>query len=1012
MNLSKICIERPVFSVVISLVIILFGILALMLLPLRFEPKQFKPTLIVMTNYPGASAEVVQNDVTQKIVSSLANVSDVAFINAYSNDGQSFVKIKFNDISKADFVAAQADVSRAISSVNLPENVQTPEIQQAGTGNTIMLLGVIDKNKTTDEIASYIESSVLQDINQIQGVSGVDLLASTLAVRVSLDPKKMAQYKLSPVDITNLLNKLNSSTAVGKLITNSGNITVNLSSSLKSLPNFQQIVIAKKDGRLIYLKDVATVSFGAAVIPDETSSSIDGKPGVILNVQYADDANPMEVAQLIQQKIKTINVSLPKGMNIYPLINFATPLKDSIIEVIETILIAVVLVAIVSLLFLGNLRATLIPLVTIPVCLIGTFIFLYAKGYSIDMMTLLALVLAVGLVVDDAIVVLENVTRHIEKGLAQYEAALKGSQEIYFAIIGITITLIAVYLPIVFMSGTTAIYFQEFAFALAVSIFISGFVALSLSPAMCAYILKPTKQNTYQVRLEKTLDWLTEKYRLLLEKILLKRFFWVLILLILVVIGGYFCRGIASNLFPNDTIGIVQSFIRGDSTTKVQTLQEKGDKLANDVMKTGYGSHYGSITLSRNSNLFNINFIILKNKDFDKAPLLVNQLSQAIHNDPNVTGGAMAFPLHQTHSDPGSGDIQFYLTGVMNIDQLQEKASTVIDALNKINCIQSADVGDGPMVGEYEISINDQKAALLDVDLADVQQILSIYFGSYQLNNDYRQNGIDYPVVIQLSQKKLSTFDVLNQIHIQSSNGSWISINRLLDIKPITKVAGIGTFNNQNAVEIDVTLKPDVSMGPILNQINQTVYQVAPGTGVHFTGNAKDMQEGNQRMIMIFIVGIIFIYLVLAALFESFVDPFVIMLTVPLSVIGGIIGLRLIGGSLNIYTGIGLVTLVGLITKHGVLIVQFANKKLSEGHQLIEAAIMGASTRLRPILMTSATMILGAVPLVLATGVGELARREIGMVIVAGLLIGSIFSLIVVPLAYAILGKLKRNMRF
>ncbi|MCF6766144.1 efflux RND transporter permease subunit [Thiotrichales bacterium 19S3-7] len=1012
MNLSKLCIERPVLSIVISATIILFGLLTLVLLPIRFEPKQFKPTLRVMTAYPGASAEVIQNDITQKIVSSLSDVANIAYINAFSVDGQSFIKIKFNDISKADFVSAQADISRSISSVNLPENAQTPQLQQSGGGNTIILLGITDPHKTTAQTASYVESAITQDINQVPGVSGINLTAQTLAVRISLNPNKMAQYKLSPIDITSLLNKLNSSTAAGKLITQGGNITINLSSSFKTINDFKKVIVAKRNHRLIYLKDVADIGFGSATIPDDTSASIDGKPGVILEVEAADDANPMDVANLVLEKVQQINTSLPHDMNISVLMNLAKPLKQSIVEVVETILIAIILVALVSLLFLGQLRATIIPLVTIPVCLIGSFIFLYIKGYSIDMMTLLALVLAVGLVVDDAIVVLENVIRHIEKGLTEYKAALVGSKEIYFAIIGITITLIAVYFPIAFMSGPSAIYFQEFAFTLAISILISGFVALTLTPAMCAYLLRSKSQNKYQQGLEAFLKRLTRLYHKLLQRLFKRKWLWTVIMLIIIIFSGFFCHKLPSNLFPNDTIGIIQSYIKGPSSTSVETLQKKGDQIANDMTKTGYASHYGSITISQSGNLFNINFIILKAKYFDKAPLLVNKISQDIQKDSRFRGGAMAVPLHQSHSDPGSGDIQFYLTGVMSLEKLEDASLKVVDAIEKINAVQSADRNDSNLSPEYEISINDQKTSLLDVDLTQLQQALSIYFGSYQLDNDYRQNGIDYPVVIQLNKKNLSTFDALNKIHIESTNGTWVSVARLLDIKPIAKSSVIGTYNNQNAIEIDVTLKPGASMGPVINAIESVIPNVAPGTGIHFSGAAKDMKEGNQRMLMVFIVGIIFIYLVLAALFESFIDPFVIMLTVPLSVIGSLIGLKLIGGSINIYTGIGLVTLVGLITKHGVLIVQFANKRLSEGYSLIESAIAGASTRLRPILMTSATMILGALPLVLASGIGELARREIGMVIVSGLLIGSIFSLIIVPLAYSILGKFKHNSKY
>ena len=1001
MKLSEVCIHRPVLSFVLNAILLLCGLLSFHYVNLQFEPTVFRPTMMIQTNYSGASADVVQKDVTQKLASAIAGTENLSYIEATSSQGVSQIKLNFGSISQEKFLTAQSQVMRDIAGVNLPQNAETPRIRQRRSGQQILFVGFTDPNRSVDSLTSYINDTAIKQISQVEGVGDVQVFSDGSALRIELDPKAMALLKISPTTVASKLERLNKSVSAGQLITTNNSYTINVDSALDSISKFENLIIAKHQGNLVYLKQIAKIYLGSLSVQNASLSIVDGKPGVVVAISQTSDANPINVAKDVTQMISKMQKTLPPGMKAQVIFNIATSLKASLYEVIKTIIEAIILVALISLLLLGRVRVALVPIVTLPVCLIGVFVIIWPLGFSINMMTLLAIVLAVGLVVDDAIVVLENCYRYIQKGHNAFQAALLGSKEIGFAIIGMTVTLVAVYIPVAFMDNKTAVFFREFAFTLAASVLISGFVALTLSPTMCAHTLGNPKENRYELFIARVFKRCEMLYKKTLHFILQVRLWVVTIFIILIIAGVGLFHSMPIALQPNDTIGVVGVNIEGNSNASSDFIMDKLNEIKSKIKKDVFGHSFGFVDSDGGvTSGFSVN--ILKESEVINAYQIASKINAIIKETQGIQGNSWVMPL-SGNSQYGSGDIQMYLLGMENYQSLYSKAEKLMTVLNDLPGVSYANVSSSADSGQFSMEINYTNAALLDVDPVSIQETLNIMFGGWQLSNDYEANGESYPIILQLPKTELKSFNALNQIYIKSDTDAWVQLQRLVKIVPVVKIPYLMTYNQLNAMQVYVNLKPDVSLGQVVAQIEGITQELLPGTSIAFKGDAKDMREGNNSMLIIFIAGLLFIYLVLAALFESFADPFIILLTVPLCVIGALLGLKLIGGSLNIYTNIGLITLIGLVSKHGVLIVQFSNELLAKGQSLKEAVTQGAATRLRPILMTSATMILGALPLLVSSGVGEHARQQIGMVIVAGLFLGSIFSLIIVPVAYYLL---------
>lgn len=1013
MKFSKICIEKPVITIVLSLILVLLGLLGFKQLSLRATPNVFRPKLVVMVEASGSSAEFMEKNITIPIENALQDTPYLSFSQSSSTQGFTQIKLYFKNISPQKFLSAQSFVLQAVNTVDLPTNAKQPEIRTSGHNDQqIMVFGVSSNQMNQHSLVDYVANNIVREIQQVQGVGNVEQWSTRDALRIAINPTKMAEYGITTQTVIDALQNNNISVQAGSVINTQQNIPVNLEARIKNLSGFRNIILQQSANRLIQLKDVATIkidntSFGGAY------TFYNGKQGVAVSVTADDSANPILLGKRLSKTIHSMQNSLPPGMKLHVLWNQAKIIKHSVKEVFWTIFEAIFLVAVITLLFLGRFRFALIPVITIPICIISAFSIIWLLGFSINLMTLLALVLAVGLVVDDAIVVLENCHRHVEAGLSAWKAALKSMEEITFPVIGMTISIIAVYVPTAFMRGKTAVFFQQFAFTLAGAVFISGIIALTLTPMMCSRLMTKVTGSGYDAWLESFFKNLKIYYQTALSFVLNRRFLAFIVFVVVMIAGGFLFKSLPSTLVPKEYGGYVFLGIQTPQTASVAFTENIAKKVIHTLLEqpetqsimsfgggTGNSGNFGAnmIRLSKNYQSFTQNVITAK-KFSTLFPNLTDAKIFAVPMNVNGESGGGAQP----------GELDVYVTGLTSYQNLAENLKAFTKALEKTGKFQQVINNLKYDDQEININVNRQKAAKLGVKIADIDNTIGTYLGGYTFNNGFQFNGVNYPVIVQLAKVNLKDLSILNKIYVNNDANEKINLSRLIHASSSINLPERVHINGIRAGEIDVVAKPNLTMGQIINTLNTTAKNILPATlHLAYPQNVQDMLSGNHTLVLIFILGIVFIYLVLAALFESFIDPLIILLTVPLCIVGALLMLYLLGGSLNIYTGIGLVTLIGLVSKHGVLITQFANKLRKEKQlNVYEAVLEAANLRIRPILMTTATMVVGAVPLVLATSVGENARHQIGWVIIAGLILGTFFSLFIVPVAYTLLTKFK-----
>ena len=1015
MRLPNICIDRPVLSVVIALVLLIAGMASFYELNIRYFPQVFQPSLRVQAMYAGASPSVVEDTLTRPLEQALSGTPDLDFMESQSSQGFSFIQLHFNQVSKAEFVMDLAKVEEEVSSVNLPNGVKSPQIDQHDNNGQIAVIGVTDPNRTAFELADYAQNTLIPKLSRLPGVSGVDLWGVDSALRISLNPVKMAELGLSTAQVISALEASNSSVASGNLISKNQQIAINTNSLLPSIQSFRDLVICYQGQRLIHLSDIATVDFG----PDALQAGqfyVNGKPGVALSVSGAVDANPIAVSQAIQKLFKTMDKTFPPGMNAMVIFDIGQPLKESMEEVALTILEAIILVALIMFVFLGSARAMLIPTVTIPICLIASCVVLLILNYSINIFTLLACVLAVGLVVDDAIVVLENVYRHVESGLSPMDAARKGSQEIAFAVIGMTICLIAIYLPSSFITGRVGSYYQEFAFTLASAVGFSGLLALTLTPMMCSRLLKPHKASTAQTYAKKV-DRFFEKtkffYGRLLRQAIKFRYFLLVAFILLGILGGFVFSKLPSETLPASKSDYITAGAEAPNTASASYTFEQFDAVMQKVRKMpDYDTSLEAAGFPFNTNRSAFAWIRMKpyseraEKNID---VLAQEVEQFFRESVTIDGGAFSFNLNQQSNQNSMGSLSFDILGFQDYKTLNSYADALTVALRKDPLIQDASNHHAFDNQQYEFTINRALASELGIQLGTINQTINTMLNGYILSSQYEVGGLSYDIVAQLPSSDLGDFKFLQKVFVQNLAGQSYPLSQLVSVKPVVDLYIRNRINQMRAMELDVTPVAGASMSQVLNHVMTMMSQVLPpDIQINLSGEARKLQKSNLGLLMAFGLGLVFIYLILAALFESFIDPFIILLTVPMCVVGALVALKLEGGSFNMYTGIGLVTLIGLVSKHGVLITQFTNELRRKGVSLTEALLEACGVRLRPILMTTSTMVLGAGPLLFATDAGAEGRIQIGSVIVAGLLVGTVFSLFVVPVAYYFLSGLKK----
>lgn len=1009
MKFTDIFIKRPVLATVISLLIFIVGLRAINDLPLRQYPKMENTVITVTTAYPGASADVVQGFITSILEKSISGADGIDYVSATSAQGvstiQAFIKLNY------DPNQAFTDIMSKVAQVQgqLPADSQQP-ILKKDTGSTIALMYVsfFSKEMNPQQITDYISRVVRPRLQTISGVSSIDILGGNVfAMRVWLDPQRMAALHITPTDVVAALQQNNFQAAPGKTKGEYVAFNISAKTDIHDVETFENMVIKSGD-TLIHLRDVANLELGSQNY--ESSVTFNGQKATFIGINATPTANPLTVIKDVRQLLPELEKGYPPALRSKIVYDSTRYISASLKEVISTIVEATVIVIVVIYLFLGAFRSVLIPIVTIPLSLVGVCSLMLALGYSLNLLTLLAMVLAIGLVVDDAIVVVENIHRHIEEGHSPYDAAIMGAREIAIPVIAMTITLAAVYAPIGFMTGLTGALFKEFAFTLASSVIISGVIALTLSPMMCSKVLTAELTgNKFVHFLDRKFEELRVYYQNKLHNVLNFRPVTV-VFAIIVLSSCYF-------LYAN-----TKQELAPDEDQSVLFAQATAPQYANLNYLTAYTKEFDKIFSSfpETSGYFVINGqsdptvafsgILLKPWDErNRSQQKLNPLLQAKIRE--VAGlKAAVFPLPSLPVGGNPLPVQFVINSTQSYELVYQIAQQLEAAARKSGNFIYMDSSlkfDKP---EIVVDIDRNKAGQMGISMKDIGQALATSLGGNYINL-FSMQGQSYQVIPQVLRMLRLNPQQIAEIYVRASNGDMIPLSTLVHITTHSRPNNLTEFQQLNSSTFQAVLVPGKSIGDALTFLKQQADKILPkGMNYDYAGQSRQFIQEGSALIFTFFFAIIVIFLVLSAQFESFRDPLIILISVPMSICGALIPLNLGLASINIYTQVGLITLIGLISKHGILMVDFANHlQINEKLTIREAIEKAASIRLRPILMTTAAMILGVLPLIIASGAGAVSRFDIGLVIATGMLIGTLFTLFVVPTMYTFLAEDKRG---
>jgi hydrophobe/amphiphile efflux-1 (HAE1) family protein len=1010
MNLSEICIKRPVLSTVLSLILIIIGVVGFHYLDTRFFPKFEQNSINITTTYPGASAKLVESSITTPLEEGISGVSGIDTVESDSYQGSSLIKITLKSGSDIYEIANQLRDKVEQTRSQLPDSVKAPVVQ-VGWGNMdLMDVGfTAPPGENLNAVYDYLDRYVLDKITQTPGIANVEVVgANKYAMRIRLDPQKMTARHLSFDDIQAAVKNSNVELPAGEIKGTSINYPINAQTKLVTTTQFNNIIIKNDHRHLIRIKDIGHAELGSDS-SDQSIVRINGQPGILVSISNANDANPIDAATAVKDLLNNIQHQLPAGMKIVHSFDLSVYMDSSVHEVYISIGIAILCVILVIFLFLGQLRTVLIPIATIPVCLIAGFGLMYALGFTINMITLLALVLSIGLVVDDAIVMLENIYRHTENGTKPMIAAIKGSKEITFPVIAMTITLAAVYAPIGLMNNQAANIFRSFAFTLAGTVLISGFVALTLSPMMCSRLLKAnTHQRGYARFVETFYDRLANGYQKVLLAILKVRLL-VVLAAVLIAVGGFFLlKDIPMAFMPPEDMGLIMATANNPSGASIDDLSNQLQRVSHIISNNPEVATVVSMA-DTNTKMFNAAFVTLKpfNQRSRSAQQIADSVNVKMKQVPGLYGSAFApsFGGSMKHQ------LEFSIMSsgtYMNLYHTSQRLLKKLKAYPGLQNVTSTIKFDSQ---QYDMSVNRELAGNLQVSVKNIDDTMAALLGGTNIST-YDMDGKTYNVYMQAMKSDLHSLNSVNKFYVKSTSNNLIPLSNLVTIKPVLSEVVLPHYNRLRSAQISAQLAPSYDLGTVIKHLQTALPSTLPDNVKYaFTGMAHQLLTSGDSMGTLFLLALAFIYLVLAAQFESFIDPFIILFAVPLSIVGALASLKMLDGTLNMYTDIGLVTLIGLISKHGILITQFANELQKEGLEMKEALAKAASIRLRPILMTTAAMIFAALPLVFASGASAVSREQIGIVIIGGLFFGTFFSLVVVPVTYSYANKLKGFIR-
>ena len=1032
MQLAEVSIRRPVFATVLSLLIVLIGAVSFNRLAVREYPKIDEPVVTVSVRYAGASAEVIESQVTKPLEDSIAGIDAVDVITSISRADQAQISVRFRLEKDADSAAAEVRDRTSRVRNRLPQAIEEPVIAKVeADAFPVIQVAFSSDSLTPLQINDLVNRIVKPRLQTVTGVADVRIFGERkYAMRIWLDTDKLASYKLTTQDVEDAISRSNLELPAGRIESQQREFSVTSQTDLVRPAQFREIVIKNVNGFSVKVRDVARVEEGAA--DERTAVRLNGRSAVAVGVIRQATANPLDLSKGVREVFPKLKADLPADMLIDVANDNSVFIDRSVGNVYHTIAEAIVLVALVIFVFLRTLRASIIPIVTIPVSLIGTFAMMALAGFTINTLTLLALVLAIGLVVDDAIVMLENIFRHIEEGMDPFSAGIKGAREIGFAVVTMTATLVAVYAPLAFTPGRTGRLFVEFALALAGAVVVSGFVALTLTPMMCTQLLKHNpKPNRFDRYMEQALTAISDRYGTVLRWVVTTRYVpeveegnagrpslaqrlkgfalqarWIVIgvmLLSALAIALVF-PSMKQELSPIEDRGVILANVNApdgatlDYTNRYAKALEKMGEPFPEFDRIF--ANVGNPTVAQAS-------VVYRTVDWDKRERSTLDMARELQPKFNALPGVTAFPI--TPPSLGQGFRERPLNFVIQTSDSYQNLNTVVrqmlEEIAKNPGIVSPDVDLRLNKPELRIEVERDKAADLGVSVQVVAKAIETLLGGRNVTR-YKRDAEQYDVIVQTEASGRITPENIDRIYVRGRNDAMIPLSALVKVRESVSPRELNHFGQRRSVSITASLASDYSLGEALKFMDQTAAKVLKtGYSTDLNGTSREFRSSQGALAIVFVLALLFIFLVLSAQFESFIDPLVIMLSVPLSMIGALLALKWSGGSLNVYSQIGLITLVGLITKHGILIVEFTNQLRGQGLEMIDALVKASAQRLRPIMMTTGAMVLGALPLALAKGAGAESRIQIGWVIVGGMSLGTLLTVFVVPTMYTLFAR-------
>ncbi|MBA6346509.1 MULTISPECIES: efflux RND transporter permease subunit [unclassified Colwellia] len=1004
MRFTDIFIKRPVLSTVVSLLILLVGVRSIMEMEIREYPLLESTKVTVTTAYPGASSELIQGFITQPLQQAIAEAKGIDFLSSSSTQGFSTIEAQMELNYDANDALAEIQSKVASQRNALPVNAQDPVINSTtGEGRALMYIAFFSETMRVPEITDYLAREVQPKLQALSGVGKAELLGRRFALRVWLDPQRLAAVNLTSTEIVQTLRENNYLSGVGQTKGELIKISLTSNTDVSNTEQFKNLVIKSTEDTIIRLKDVARVELGSQTY--ENIALYKGKPSTYVAISLSPGSNPLSVAERVKELLPEIKSQLPSGLLVELPYDASEFIDDSINEVIKTLIEAIGIVLVIVFLCLGSLRAAIIPSLAVPLSLIGGAFIMLVLGFSLNLLTLLSLVLAIGLVVDDAIIIVENIHRHIVNGKSKKEAAIIGAREMASPIIAMTITLVAVYAPIGFMGGLVGSLFTEFAFTLAGAVVISGIIALTLSPMLASKVLKPHGESS---RFESAVEGLFEKLANVYQRsltIVVKAVSPVIMFALVVLVSIFFMVMLSEKeLAPTEDRGIILFQGKGPQTATLEYLQKYGAEMQTAFEQVpGYDETFMLVGMTSSDAVFGG----FKMKPWSERDIsqfdIMPQLQASVAN---ITGLKTAlFPIPSLPGSSGGLPFQFVVTSGSDFNQLNQVADELVGAAmqsGNFTFVQKSIDIDKPVT---RVKVDRDRAADLGLSMEEIGQELSSMLGGGYINR-FNMEGRSYEVIPQVERYARDSELAINDYYIRADSGELVPLGSVVNFEHDVEPSSRTQFNQLNSITIEGIPVPSVPMGDAVGFMKARAADILPrGFSYDFKGESRQFENSGSALIVTFFISLLVIYLVLAAQFESWRDPLIILVSVPMSIAGAMAFIMLGFASMNIYTQVGLITLIGVVAKNGILIVEFANTLQQRGRDKRDAVIEAAAIRLRPIIMTSLALIVAMIPLLIAVGPGAQSRFAIGITIVAGLGIGTILTLYVLPAFYIVLAK-------